>query len=136
MQKYGFFGCLLLLIFASCLDPELPHINGMWQLKTITDSNNQISSVDTIYYSFQRQAIFSYTIINNNSDAPQTTIIYGYIDFPDDDKLHILLDKSYQNKYDKLLLWKGIETAYDIVKLNSKDMILKQDDKTYHFIKF
>jgi hypothetical protein len=107
----------------------------MWQLKTIQDENKNIQKVDTIFYSFQRQAIFSYTILTGtSSDLP---VIYGYVDFPAKDKLHIQLDRMYeQTSEPDRMLWKGMQTEYDILKLTSKEMILEQEGKLFNFIKF
>ncbi|MDR2691501.1 MAG: hypothetical protein LBB73_04280, partial [Dysgonamonadaceae bacterium] len=84
-----------LVFFATCSDGDKPAINGMWQLKAIEDSLHTIP-VDTIFYSFQRQSIFSYTILQEKESLPATTtVIYGFIDFPDNNHLHIQLDKNH-----------------------------------------
>jgi hypothetical protein len=114
----------------------------MWQLKTIQDENKNVETIDTIYYSFQRQAIFSCTLLHEKeNEAATATVIYGYIDFPDNNHLHIQLDKNQKGeKY--LLPWNwGEETPvseliHDIVKLDSKNMVLSHNGKTYNFIKY
>jgi hypothetical protein len=141
MKKQWLWGILLVPLLISCLDFDLPRVNGMWQLKTIQDENANVQVVDTIYYSFQRQAIFSYTILNGDISKPYSTVvIHGYVDFPDQDKLHIQIDKliapGYLAYLEDKILWNGMETDYDIVKLNSKEMILGQNGKLYKFIKF
>jgi hypothetical protein len=110
----------------------------MWQLKTIQSSNNEIQTVDTVYYSFQRQCIFSYTLLNGDTSKPNSTVvIYGFIDFPAENKLHIQIDKGMQYDYQiSRLLWKGAEITYDIVKLNSKELILEEKGTRYNFINF
>ncbi|GHT04089.1 hypothetical protein FACS189423_06250 [Bacteroidia bacterium] len=136
MKKRWFPGIVGLLFLISCLDPDLPHINGMWQLKTIADEGGNVQTVDTAFYSFQRQALFSYTLLNGNMNLPEPTqIVYGYIDFPAENKLHIQIDA---NQYDLLFLlpWHDQQVTYDILKLNSKELILGQDGTHYNFIKF
>jgi hypothetical protein len=139
MKNSWFGGLIVFLLLTSCLDPDLPNVNGMWQLKTIQEKDDTVWMVDTIYYSFQRQALFAYTILN--SDTAQTNptdIIYGFVDFPGKEELHIQIDKKYTNNQIAIdrLLWKDIHTTYTILKLNSKEMILGQDEKKYNFIKF
>ncbi|MCL1937136.1 MAG: lipocalin-like domain-containing protein [Candidatus Azobacteroides sp.] len=139
MKKCLLLGIILIPFLISCLDANLPNVNGMWQLKTIQDENGETQKVDTIFYSFQRQAIFSCTILNGDTSnySDPTVIVYGYIDFPAKDKLHIQLDKMYENlPYQEMVLWKGMQTEYDIVRLSSKELILRQDEKKYNFVKF
>jgi hypothetical protein len=140
MKKRLLWGMILFPLLVSCLDVNLPNVNGMWQLKTIQDENGQTQKVDTVFFSFQRQAIFCCTILNGDTSnyAYPTLIVYGYIDFPVKDKLHIQLDKMYDEPllYQEVLLWEGIQTEYDIVRLSSKELILRQDEKRYNFVKF
>jgi hypothetical protein len=142
--RYAFFVLLLLaiLVFSNaCCDGDRPEINGMWQLKTIQDENRNSQIQDTIFYSFQRQSIFSYTQLHEKEGQPsRSTIVYGYIDFPDNNHLHILLDKIHK-QYD-LLPWNwgkefpSNDVTYDLIKLDSKKLILFHDGKTYNFIKY
>jgi hypothetical protein len=132
----------LLLLFGACSDGNKPEINGMWQLKTIQDENQNIRNFDTIFYSFQRQSIFSYTEVHEREgEAATSTIIYGYIDFPENDLLHIQLDKGYYGAA-RLLPWNWgkenplYEATHDILKLDSKNLILFYNKKTYSFIKY
>ncbi|MDR0413473.1 MAG: lipocalin-like domain-containing protein [Dysgonamonadaceae bacterium] len=128
------------LILSSCLDFDLPNVNGMWQLKTIQSEDGNIQAVDTIFYSFQRQAIFSYTILHEREQqAAVAEVIYGYVEFPGSGQLHLLLDEKEEERgrLEKLLLWEGEnKVTYHIVKLNSKRMVLARNNKTYNFIKY
>jgi hypothetical protein len=110
----------------------------MWQLHTIQDENNRIEMVDTIFYAFQRQTLFSYTIIDE--EVGRSDQIYGYIDFPDNDHLHILLDERFHDCC-RPAIWevngkRQIAITYAIVRLDSKHLTLSHDKKTYHFTKF
>lgn len=121
-----------LSIFCSCTNSDLPNINGMWQLKSAKDTEGNIYNVDTIFYSFQRQSIFSYTLLENKDTA---IILYGYIDFPSNNLLHIKMDKKngYSLNY---LPWKSEEITYEILKLSSSELILSCNDSIYNFKKF
>ncbi|MDR0864699.1 MAG: lipocalin-like domain-containing protein [Candidatus Symbiothrix sp.] len=138
MKNYLFGGILILAFLTACQDADLPKVNGMWQLKTIQEKDHTTQAVDTVYFSFQRQAIFSYTLLNGDTSKPNSTvIIYGYVDFPAENKMHIQLDKNNLNGYHtSRVLWKGEQVTYDILKLNSKELILGQEGTRYHFIKF
>jgi hypothetical protein len=127
----------MLLLLSSCVDFDLPNVNGMWQLKTIQDGNENVQTVDTVFYSFQRQAIFSYTVLHEKEKKAATAdVIYGYVEFPNLNQLHILLDENENWKKDLLLLWEGENNVtYDIVKLDSKKMVLFRNNKTYNFMK-
>jgi hypothetical protein len=119
------------LFFAACLDSDKPAINGMWQLKTIEDSTHTVQSVDTIFYAFQRQSIFSYTVLYRQEGFS----IYGFIDFPDNDHLHIQLDKNYYLQAPNVL-WKDTSIVYNIIRLDAKHLTLLQDGTFYYFNKY
>jgi hypothetical protein len=135
-MKQIFLAVAIFLFFNACSDGNRPEINGMWQLKTVEDENKNSQIIDTIFYSFQRQAIFSYTILKEEEGKPATySILYGYINFPEENQLLIQLDKNYL--WGKSLLpWDGEGTTFDIVQLNSRHLVLRQDGKTYNFIKY
>jgi hypothetical protein len=132
----------------------------MWQLKTVENTDGK-HPVDTIFYSFQYQRIFSVTILNAdhikswNSGDP-TVVIYGYTHFTADNQLTLDINKpedvyqaeSPENNYRKDDYWKFIPWAtpdrtkssatLTIKKQTSKELVLKQEDtnSTYSFIKF
>jgi hypothetical protein len=137
MKKFLYLGSLCFLIFYACLDTSLPNVNGMWQLKTIQSEDGNIQKIDTLYYSFQRQVIFSYTLLFHENNNYAAHVLYGYVYFPEEGKMHIQMDRN-TNDDDRiqLLPWKDYETYYDIVKLTSKEMVLFSEGKTYNFIKF
>ena len=128
-------GMIALLFFISCNDPDLPNVNGMWQLKTIEDENHVISQVDTIFYSFQRQAIFAYTILyEKENEAPTADVLYGYVNFPSDKQMILQLDKRYHPLKHRTL-WNDTIITYDILQLSAKKMVLSEDNKIYSFVK-
>jgi hypothetical protein len=120
----------------ACSDSDKSTINGMWQLKTIEDSLHHIQPVDTIFYAFQRQSIFSYTLLYEHENQPATCqIIYGYIDFPDPNRLHIQLDERFYNSA-RYTLWQNTNVIYDIIHLDSKRLTLSKDRTFYYFNKY
>jgi hypothetical protein len=131
-------GALLLpLLLASCLDADTPHIDGLWQLKSIHTADNRTLPIDTLYYSFMlKRNEFSFITLRDQSTEPeQAETRYGYVDFPTKNQIHILMDSSYGWEI-RLFPWNNIEVTYNIIKLNSKEMILQDNDETYHLIKF
>ncbi|MDR0733463.1 MAG: lipocalin-like domain-containing protein [Dysgonamonadaceae bacterium] len=120
------------LFLAACSDGDHPAINGMWQLKTIDDGNNRVQQVDTVFYAFQRQAVFSYTILPQEENKSP---IYGYIDFPDRNRLHIQLDKNHYYQA-KLTLWNDTSVVYDIHRLDAKQLVLSHNGSVYRFSKY
>ena len=137
IKKILFFFSIVCSFYA-CVDNDIPNANGMWQLKTIEDKSGNKNSVDTIFYSFQRQVIFSYTLLTKNEIGQDfAEVIYGYADYPDSKTMRIKIDKSYDKpSKTELLLWKNSEVIYEIIKLNSKEMILGYEEERYSFIKF
>lgn len=128
---------LILLTFYSCLDRDLPNVNGMWQLKTIEGKNQAIQTVDTIYYSFQRQAVFSYTLLNQGkTKATSAVVFYGYVNFPDNNTLSIAMDEIYKDTFFDDYPRIEKEMNFDILHLSSKKMTLSYNGEIYNFIKF
>ena len=141
MKKFACCGIIVPLLIIACTDEKIRGVEGMWQLKTITE-NGTVLPVDTIFYSFQlKQEGFTYTILQEHSNTPeQTSVFFGYVDFPSQNQMHILLDQQIHSddRAETVLLWHDREVTYDILKLTSKEMLLKQKDKEalYTFIKF
>lgn len=137
MKKILFLGGFCLLIFYACLDTSLPNVNGMWQLKTIQSEDGSVQLVDSAYYSFQRQTIFTYTLLYKDANnVEKAHVLYGYVYFPEERKMKIQLDKMYSEYQFEFFPWIEMEVNFDIVKINSKEMILFSEGKTFNFIKF
>ena len=138
MNRHVILSIFLLCFFASCINRDLPDVDGMWQLKTIEDPSGQMQTVDTIYYSFQAQRLFTFTQLNAGPlQFEHVFIMYGYVDFPAKDRMLIRLDPAH-GFFFPLLPWSLENTTYIIRNLTSKEMILEnEDDQTvYRFIKF
>ena len=140
MKKILFLAGFCLLIFYACfVDTSLPNVNGMWQLKTVQSGDGCVQTIDSVYYSFQRQTIFAYTLLfKDNDNIDKAHVLYGYAYFPEEGKMNIQLDKIYSEYQFDRLPWINMDVHFDIVKLNSKEMILfsESERKTYNFIKF
>ena len=138
MKKHVFLSILLLGFLASCINSDLPNVDGMWQLKTIETPSGHTQTVDTAYYSFQAQQLFAFTQLNTGPwQFEPTYVMYGYVDFPDKDHLHIFLDPAHIGMFNLLPPWQMEDVTYFIRKLTSKEMILEnQGDSIYRFIKF
>ena len=139
MKKILFYN-LLLLLLASCDNYKNYRLDGMWQLKTVQDADENIIPVDTVFYSFQREVLFSFTLLDN---PQQATVIYGYMDMPADDKLHVLIDKNSAwggdlDKFLNLSGWSSVDIVFDIKKYNHSELVLfdSENGKTYTLKKF
>ncbi|MDL2243617.1 lipocalin-like domain-containing protein [Bacteroidales bacterium OttesenSCG-928-J19] len=135
------FTCLLVycsLFAVSCDSSPVADINGMWQLQTIRNEEGNTQHTDSIFYSFQRDYIFSYTeLYTNELGKEDCRQLYGYADYPDDKTVHIIMDKNYH--YPEAwnhLPWKGTEVEYRIIELKSKKLVLGYGNETYTFTKF
>jgi hypothetical protein len=124
----------------SCSDDIDHKINGQWQLKTI-DENGVISQVDTVFYSFQRGMIFSFTTLVN---PDSTSISYGYISFPAENELLISLDTTRNEDgylynvvgdFKELSGWDNLYNLFTIESIDNKNMVLSSDGKIYSFKK-
>ncbi len=134
MKKIFLFFCLLsALLFTSCDNYKNYELDGMWQLKTIEDVEKNIIEVDTVYYSFQRGEIFSFTQIPDFANNP----IYGYIDFPSDNQVHVQIDKQFAwIDFISLSGWSSTDVVFDIKKYDKTNLVLSENGKTYTFKKF
>jgi hypothetical protein len=136
MKKHVLLSIFLLCLFFSCIDSNLPNVDGMWQLKTIESKTDPIQIVDTIFYSFQAQQLFTFTQLNAGPMLFEPVfIIYGYVDFPDKNHMVIKLDPSYERFFPDMP-WDLTNTTYFIQTLTSKKMVLENEGDIYRFIKF
>lgn len=142
MKKALFFCLLLPVLMVSCDDHYKSYkLDGMWQLKTVQAIDGNEIRVDTIYYSFQWGAVFSFTVLKDSKDAFPP--IYGYVDMPSDDKVHVLIDnKSSGNDNFEWFLyfsgWSSADVVFDIKKYDKSNLILfdSGNGKTYRLKKF
>ena len=141
MKNKLLFSILIALLFVSCYNYKNYRLDGMWQLKTIQDANGNKNTVDTVYYSFQRETVFSFTVLENPSYTNYP--FYGYVDMPSGNKVHVLIDNnSAGNDNFKRFLsisgWSSADIVFDIKKYNHTNLILfdSGNSKTYTLKKF
>ncbi|MDR1526949.1 MAG: lipocalin-like domain-containing protein [Dysgonamonadaceae bacterium] len=136
MKKYELLSTLLSCFFVSCIHTDTPDINGMWQLTSIQDRTGCTQTIDTIYYSFQGQKLFTCTLLNAGPlYSDPTIVLYGYVNFPAQNQLHIQMDQ-WTAPYLSFLPWRSESVNYFIRKLTSKEMILEDDGVIYRLNKF
>lgn len=124
-----------LLAFCGCSNDIDDQMDGYWQLKTINEGG-QVSQIDTVFYAFQRKALFSYTL-TTQSDPNETIVTYGYIEYPSEKELLITIDQH--NAFDDFLIyagWNSYEEKFTIESVNKKNLVLKNGNKTYFFKRF
>jgi len=141
MEKKLLYSILSILLLVSCDNYENYRLDGMWQLKTITDINGNESRVDTVFYSFQREAVFSFSITENEKFVYYP--FYGYMDMPSDSKVHILLTEisTYPERIELFLLfsgWSSADITFDIKNYNNTNLVLfdSESGKTFTLKKF
>ncbi len=131
---------MFIISLYSCSDDNEHLLNGQWQLNTISDHNNDnIQYVDTVYYSFQRAAVFSFTVVNrydhHNKDGKGVS--YGYVDFPAENKVHILIDRAFANEnFLHLSGWDSCDKIFNIDSADKFYLVLSDDEKIYTFKRF
>jgi len=140
------FLCLLsLALLGSCGYPVDFYkdfkFDGMWQLKTVEDANGNLSNVDTIYYSFQRETLFALTVLANPKQAEYP--FYGYVEILSGDKVRLTADNKNNSDYRMKLFreysgWSSLSVDFDIIKYNKSDLVLFDggNGKTYTLKKF
>ena len=146
----------LLLLLVSCDYYKNYKLDGMWQLKTVQDTDGNITCVDTIYYSFHREVVFSLTVLLNPKQARPP--FYGYIEDEkiSDNKIHIKMDRKVKDNYSEeddnkelnyvddftyflsFSGWSSADIVFDIKKYNKSDLVLfdSKNEKTYTLKKF
>jgi len=139
-MKKIFFCILLLLLSVSCFKYKHYRLEGMWQLKTVQDTNGNTVQVDTVFYSFQREALFSFTLLENPKEA---TIFYGYVDMPADNKVHVKIDRNMHGNDDfewflSLSGWSSADLVFDIENNRHENLVLfdSENGKRYTFKKY
>jgi len=141
MKKNSLYIILLVLLLVSCDRYKNYRLDGMWQLKTVEDISGNKSTVDTIYYSFQREAIFSLTVLIDPEYAQYPR--YGYMDMPSNDKVHILIDRANNNndnfsQFLSLSGWSSYDITFDIKNDSNNNLVLfdSGNGKTFTLKKF
>ena len=133
MKKRIFFYLITLLSgISACSDDIEYQIDGMWQLQTI-EENGITSPVDTVFYSFMKGKVFSYTVLRTPDAA---NVFYGYIDALSEKEILIKIDDKYFSEYFQGISdWEKQQRVFGIENRNTQKMTLSSEGKTYSFKK-
>ena len=129
MKKYILIFIAFMLVIA-CDDIPNSSLMGKWQLKTVEKNGTEIS-VDTVWYNFQSESVFSVQVY-----VPQRDAFYVLLGLrtQTDNVLSIRLEsESYLDYSD----WNSINRSFTIDKVNRKKLVLlSEEGYKYSFIKF
>ena len=136
--RYAFVSFLmlcLLLLLAGCEKEVSDRLKGKWQLKTIEASGN-MTPVDTVWYNFQSESLFMYQIYHPAADT--FSWLYGYKTQPESHVIHLEFISWTITKEDFLPFtdWEESARTFTVDKINSKQLVLKSEGKTYTFDRF
>ena len=106
-----------------------PKLVGKWQLKTI-EKNGVITPVDTVWYNFQSESVFSVQVFVAQEDTVWMTTGMKT------QKDNVLTIEIEEGSYTGYLDWSNAIRSFSIEKLNKKNMILISEEEKYSFIKF
>ena len=129
MKKF----CLLFIVsafFFSCDDVTTSGLSGKWQMKTV-EKNGVVTVVDTVWYNFQSESIFSIQIYVARQD--EYLAIIGMKTLKD----NVLSIELGSTEYIDYSDWDSIYRSFTIDKVNRKELILiSEEGYKYSFIKF
>lgn len=136
-------GLIVLLLIGFACEDDIPHkINGQWQLKTITYPDGNIEYSDSIFYNFQKQAVFAFTHLIDKETSSNS---YGYLDFPSENEIKISMDTTrdaYGNfiniigNFLEISKWNYYEEVFEVKDVNKGRLIfVDSDKKVYTFEK-
>ena len=134
MKKIIFLTTLSFFLFIACNDISYK-LEGMWQLKTTTDDSGQITSIDSIYYSFQKGEYFGYTLRINDKYSVKH---FGYTHFPSDNQVIIEIEESFRENFLLNSDWNSYIESFEIKEVTSNRLVLfsERRQKMYTFRKF
>jgi hypothetical protein len=130
IKKYALI-LLCFTLFEACDKTTTPALVGKWQLKTVEKSGVETAIVDTVWYNFQSESVFSLQVY-----VPQRDV---FLQLPglkkqDNNVLFIRLESDDNIKYSD---WPGRERSFTIEQLNRKKLMLRSGEgDRYSFIKF
>ena len=125
--------CITVILFGiyACSDDIEHQIDGMWQLQTI-EENGITSPIDTVFYSFMKGKVFSYTILKTPDAA---NVFYGYIDALSEKEMLINIDGKFFQSLKENSDWEEPQRVFGIENINSRELVLSSGGKTYSFKK-
>ena len=130
-MKYWMIIMLIMLLTASCGNGLFTPIIGKWQLKTV-EKKGEITTVDTVWYSFQSQSVFGIQVYKSQLD---TTLGFYGVRTQNDNVIFIsvYIPDSVCYHTD----WPNNERSFTIEKLDRKHLGLKSEEGyIYSFTKY
>lgn len=120
--------------FCCCRQDEESDINGYWKVVSIQPPKAMPIAVDSQFYAFQRKYVFSFTrLINSDS----TSISYGYVDYPQKDRIHIVIDRNQSDGYFPVKSqWQAFEGTFTIKAISSSRLTLEKGDTLFTLKKY
>ena len=122
------------ILFVSCSKDTESKLFGKWQLQKV-ETSGDVQNVDTVYFNFEH-SLFMYQVYvaKTNSFRHQ----YGYNALEGEKTLLLELenDPGPVSKFLPYTDWNSAKQTYTIDKLNTKQLILSCEGKTYTFRKF
>ena len=116
------------ILFVSCSKDTESKLFGKWQLQKVEASGN-VQNVDTVYFNFEH-SLFMYQVYVTEIDSFRHQ--YGYNTLEGEKTLLLELENDPRPYTD----WNSSKQTYTIDKLESKQLILSREGKTYTFRKF
>jgi len=136
---------LTVILWLSCSDEPEHRASGQWRLKTM-EKNGIVSTVDTVFFSFQRARVFAFTVLKTEHEAQ---LSYGYMEVPSENQFKLSLDTSkhedgyYKNLTDSAYLrlygWtleNDFQQVFTVEKITGKELVLSANSVTYSFKKY
>jgi hypothetical protein len=121
---------VLILLFLSCDDLGDSPLKGKWQLKTV-EKAGIISAVDTVWYNFQSESLFSlqiYLVRQNQYVQP-----VGFRTEKGNVLEIEMLSAAYLDRTD----WTDVKRTFIIEKCRRGELVLKSEEGyIYNFIGF
>ncbi len=120
---------------SSCSD-DIPYkLNGMWQLKTVEDASGAVLRVDSVYYCFQMEATFAYTVRRNENSSSTYS---GYLSFPSEEEVTITIEEKDRNGFLAASDWNDYIETFTVRRVDGSRLVLYSDtrQRIYSFQKF
>ena len=126
------------ILFVSCSKDTESKLFGKWQLQKVEASGN-VQNVDTVYFNFEH-SLFMYQVYVTEIDSFRQFFFhqYGYNTLEGEKTLLLELENNPGpiSKFLPYTDWDSSKQTYTIDKLESKQLILSREGKTYTFRKF
>ena len=122
------------ILFVSCSKDTESKLFGKWQLQKVEASGN-VQNVDTVYFNFEH-SLFMYQVYVTEIDSFRHQ--YGYNTLEGEKTLLLELENEPRpiTKFLPYTDRNSSKQTYRIDKLESKQLILSREGKTYTFRKF